>query len=69
MMQWIKAGLLALVSVLFLAACSTSIEDYEGREPALKLEEFFNGKLVAYGTVQDYSDDVIQRFRVEMVGR
>ena len=68
MMQWIKAGLLALVNVLFLAACSTSIEDYEGREPALKLEEFFNGKLVAYGTVQDYSDDVIQRFRVEMVG-
>ncbi|WP_404399291.1 DUF3833 domain-containing protein [Idiomarina seosinensis] len=58
----------ALFSVLFLVGCSTSIDDYQGRTPQLKLEEFFNGSLVAYGTVQDYSDDVIQRFRVEMQG-
>ncbi|MGM0526527.1 MAG: DUF3833 domain-containing protein [Pseudomonadota bacterium] len=58
----------AVTSLLMLTACSTSIEEYKGRSPELKLEEFFNGRLVAYGTVQDYSDDVIQRFRVEMVG-
>lgn len=58
----------ALFSVLFLTACSASIEDYQGRTPELKLETFFNGPLIAYGTVQDYSGDVIKRFRVEMEG-
>lgn len=63
--RWV---VVAVTSLLILTACSTSIEEYKGRTPELKLEEFFNGRLVAYGTVQDYSDDVIQRFRVEMVG-
>lgn len=65
--NWIKAALASVVAVL-IAGCSTAIDDYQGRTPELKLEEFFQGELVAYGTVQDYSDDVIQRFRVEMVG-
>ena len=68
MMVAVKRFALIVLASASLAACSTSIEDYQGREPALQLEEFFKGELVAYGTVQDYSEDVIQRFRVEMVG-
>ncbi|MFC0444966.1 DUF3833 domain-containing protein [Pseudidiomarina halophila] len=58
-----------LVVVMFtLIGCSTSLDTYRDEEPHLKLEEFFNGELVAYGMVQDYSGEVIQRFRVELEG-
>lgn len=57
-----------LFVIVLMAGCSTSIDDYQGRTPKLQLETFFSGDLVAYGTVQDYSDDVVQRFRVEMTG-
>lgn len=63
-LKLIFVGLLTLL----LTACSSGIEDYRGETPELKLEAFFNGELVAYGVVQDYSGKVIQRFRVDMVG-
>lgn len=59
-------GFTVLLSLL--AACSTGIDAYKSAEPKLKLEEFFNGELVAYGMVQDYSGEVIQRFEVTMTG-
>jgi len=66
-MKFLK--ILAAVSALsFLVGCSANIEDYQGEQPQLKLEEFFNGELVAYGMVQDYSGKVIQRFRADLKG-
>ncbi|EKE86908.1 DUF3833 domain-containing protein [Idiomarina xiamenensis] len=59
---------LVLVAVLLLSACSADISDYRSEQPQLKLEQFFQGDLIAYGTVQDYSGKVIQRFRVELQG-
>lgn len=56
------------IIMLTLVGCSTSLDAYRDAEPHLKLEEFFNGDLVAYGMVQDYSGEVIQRFRVELEG-
>ncbi len=56
-----------LVVVLFLlSACSASIEDYEGTEPKFEFRTFFDGDLVAYGIVQDYSGMVTRRFKVDM---
>ncbi len=52
----------------FLASCSTHIDAYKDQSPAFTLETFFNGKLRAYGMVQDYSDQVTRRFSVEMIG-
>ena len=59
---------LAILTLLSLTACSTAIEDYQGEQPTLKLEEFFKGDLVAHGVVQDDAGKVIQRFTVEMQG-
>jgi hypothetical protein len=56
------------ISILVLMGCSAQLEDYAGVKPELKLEQFFNGELVAYGMVQDYSNKVNQRFKVDMVG-
>lgn len=52
-----------------LASCSTSIDSYRDQTPTFALEQFFNGKLRAYGMVQDYNDKVTRRFSVDLIGR
>jgi len=49
-----------------LAGCSASIDDYQGKAPALHLNEFFSGQLEAYGMVQDFRGRVIRRFRADI---
>lgn len=66
-MKRIKLFVASLMAFVVLG-CSTSLDTYSNVEPHLKLEEFFNGELEAYGMVQDYSGEVIQRFRVDLVG-
>ena len=39
---------------------------YQNAEPTLKLEEYFNGKIKAWGLVQDYKKRVRRRFDVSM---
>lgn len=63
-----KKLLLFLVALILLSGCSAKLEDYAGVQPNLKLEDFFNGELVAYGMVQDYRNKVNQRFKVDMIG-
>lgn len=64
----LKRSLAILLSYCLLTSCSVSLSDYRGTDPQFKLEEFFNGKLLAWGTFQDYSGKVNRRFRVEMIG-
>lgn len=54
--------------VFFLTACSTTIDDYRGTQPALDLRQFFNGKVTAWGQVQNRSGKIIKRFTVDMTG-
>ncbi len=54
--------------LFLLAGCATPVSYYKNTSPELKLEEFFNGKLTAYGMVQSRSGKVLRRFRVDMVG-
>ncbi|WP_105264606.1 DUF3833 domain-containing protein [Pseudoalteromonas sp. T1lg76] len=60
--------LVLLPLLILLVSCSVSIEDYEGTEPQFDFKRFFNGELVAYGIVQDYSGMVTRRFKVDMQG-
>lgn len=56
-----------LVVPLFgvLTGCSTAqIKDYEKEQPVLKMEQYFNGTLDAYGIFQDRSGLVVKRFHV-----
>ncbi|AEY02225.1 hypothetical protein GU3_12350 [Oceanimonas sp. GK1] len=64
-----KILLVALTLLLtpLLTSCSSQIADYQGTTPALALDEFFTGELVAFGMVQDRSGKVLRRFRVDMV--
>ncbi len=57
------APILLATVCLALAACSSvSIDDYAGNKPILKLEEFFDGKLVAHGILKDRGGKVTRYF-------
>jgi len=59
--------LLTGFAVLFLAGCaSVAPQDYSAEKPALDLKEYFNGRVDAWGIVQDRSGKVIKRMTVEM---
>lgn len=63
-MRWI-AGLLLLT----LAACGTpSLDQPKLSDRKLNLEEFFDGRSIAYGQFQDVFGNVSRRFEVEIDG-
>jgi hypothetical protein len=65
LMKWMSV----LVCVLLLASCAgVDIATYTKEQPALKLEQYFNGKLVGHGMVMDRSGEVTRRFVVNITG-
>lgn len=65
-----RAGVL-IVGLLFLSACSISIDgkNYAAVEPKFDIESFFNGQVKAWGIVQNRSGEVVQRFIVDIDGK
>ena len=59
-----------LFSVLFLSACSISIDgkNYEQTGAEFDLFEFFKGDVKAWGIVQDRDGNLLQRFEVDIKG-
>lgn len=58
-----------LLVPIILAGCSSKISDYALNQPKFDMQTFFNGKLRAYGLVQDRSGKVIRRFHVDLLGK
>jgi hypothetical protein len=56
--------------IFLLAGCSISIDgnNYDEQQPKFVLEEFFDGKVIAWGIVQDRSGEIVQRFKVNIDG-
>lgn len=44
------------------------IDDFDNKRPKLVLQEYFNGKLLAYGLVKDRNGKIIRTFKGELVG-
>ena len=61
--------LVACFAVLLLSSCATPISHYQNETPALKLEEYFDGELQAWGTIENFSGEVTRRFTVRIVGK
>ncbi len=54
--------------ILMLTACgSASLNEHKGTTPELKLEQFFDGELKAYGMVLDRSGNLLRRFDVKLL--
>ena len=62
--------LLLVATFLSISACSVSIDgnNYTEQSPKFSLETFFDGKVTAWGIVQDRSGEVVQRFIVNIDG-
>ena len=71
-MKKILARIGILMSVFsFLSACMGGIDGskYVDQTPRFQLEEYFNGRIKAWGIIQDRSGNIITRFDVEMEGK
>lgn len=59
---------LFITLVFMLTACGNAgLDSYKGTTPALKLDQFFNGELKAYGMVLDRSGNLLRRFEVKLI--
>jgi outer membrane biogenesis lipoprotein LolB len=60
--------LLSLATIM-LSGCAATLPDYTSSVPEFDMQSFFNGKLSAYGIVQDRSGKVIRRFHADLIGQ
>ena len=62
---------LAILMIIFLAGCmgQPSLEDEKLSDIELNLEDFFEGRTVAYGQFQDVFGTVRRLFKVEIEGK
>ena len=67
MMRWMRIMIWIGGSVA-LMSCSTNVKSYEGRQPEMRLERFFDGPSKAWGVVTDRWGKVRRRFTAELVG-
>ena len=59
-----------LFALIQLSSCAVqNLEDYSNEIPKLELENYFAGKTVGYGVVQQRSGKVLKRFVVEIDGK
>ena len=69
-MKKIKQYLAAVGAVLLISGCGITIDgsQYQNQIPEFNLEQFFDGKVIAWGIVQNRSGEVVQRFIVDIDG-
>lgn len=67
-MKSIKVFIIICLSALLPACSSVDIDDYKDMKPAINLESFFSGDLVAYGMLRDRSGKVTRLFTAVLKG-
>ena len=64
----IKAFLTVLTCGIFVGCSSMNIEDFKDAKPEFIPQEYFSGKMKAYGIVKDRSGKIIRSFKGDLVG-
>ncbi|QKF82974.1 DUF3833 domain-containing protein [Halarcobacter ebronensis] len=68
-MKKILTVVASLLTILIFTGCSKmQIEDFNNTTPEFIPQEYFNGKLTAYGIVKDRSGKIIKSFKGDLVG-
>lgn len=64
-----KNLVLAFIITILLTGCTAmKIEDFDNTKPEFIPQEYFNGKLRAYGIVKDRSGKITRSFKGTMIG-
>ena len=58
----------AALMALLVGCASVQVSDYTQEKPKFDLQQYFNGRVLAHGIVQDRSGKVIRRMTVDMKG-
>ncbi len=66
MLRMTKRVLVCFTAFVLSACSSVSVEQYANNKPQLVAEQFFDGKLRAYGIVKDRSGQVIRYFSADI---
>ncbi|TGD73342.1 DUF3833 domain-containing protein [Mangrovimicrobium sediminis] len=62
----LRSLLTALIAIAITACSAVDVEDYAGREPRLRADEFFNGQLTAHGVLKDRAGRVTRSFNARI---
>ena len=64
-----KNLILVFLTTILLAGCTNmKIEDFTNTKPEFIPQEYFKGKIRAYGLVKNRSGEIIRSFKGEMIG-
>jgi hypothetical protein len=64
----IRKAIAGLAALVFAGCATVAPQDYSREKPALDLREYFNGRVDAWGVVQDRSGRILKRMVVEIDG-
>lgn len=63
----LKILALSFFAFLFIGCSGMKIEDFSGKTPEFIPEQYFNGKMTAYGLVKDRGGNIIRSFKGDLV--
>lgn len=64
-----KNLLVFILTTIFFTGCSTmKLEEFSNKTPEFIPQEYFNGKMTAYGLVKNRSGEIIRTFKGELIG-
>ena len=66
--RWLRTIWVVLIATLLASCASVQVLDYAQEKPKFDLQQYFNGRVIAHGIVQDRSGKVIRRMTVDMKG-
>ncbi len=64
----LKIIIFVLITTLFTGCTSMKLEDFDNKTPEFIPQEYFNGKLTAYGLVKNRSGEIIRTFKGTLIG-
>lgn len=67
-MKKAKIFLFIIITCSLISSCSTALSDYQEVDTPFDIKRYFDGRVIAWGMVQDYSNKVSRRFCVEIEG-
>jgi hypothetical protein len=60
--------LVLITTCFFISSCSVELDDYKSVNKPFDIKSYFDGQVIAWGIIQDYSSKVQRRFCVEING-
>ncbi len=68
MFKLTKISILLTISMLLSCCSKITTKDYINNNPKIDIRQYLNGKVEAFGILEDRSGKITRRFKVDMIG-